>query len=74
MSVFPSVHQAAAWAGVCPGNYESAGRHLGGRVRKGNVHLRTTLVEAAQPRPRPCVVSEEPHPIFVSRAPVTSSA
>jgi transposase len=47
MSVFPSVAHAAAWAGLCPGSYESAGRSKGGKVRKGNVHLKTALVTAA---------------------------
>ena len=47
MSVFLSVHHLAAWAGVCPGNHESAGKQKSGRARKGNVHLRTMLVSAA---------------------------
>jgi transposase len=47
MSVFLSVHHLAAWAGVCPGNHESAGKQKSGRIRKGNVHLRTMLVGAA---------------------------
>jgi len=47
MSVFHSVNHLAAWAGVCPGNNESAGKRKNGRVRKGNVHLKTALVEAA---------------------------
>lgn len=47
MRVFRSAQHAAAWAGVCPGNNESAGKHKGAGARKGNVHLRTALVEAA---------------------------
>jgi transposase len=47
MSVFPGVYHLAAWAGVCPGNHESAGKQKSGRSRKGNVHLRTMLVGAA---------------------------
>src|SRR3569832_127020 len=47
MSVFLSVHHLAAWAGVCPGSYESAGKQKSGRARKGNVHLRTILGGAA---------------------------
>jgi transposase len=47
MTVFRSAQHAAAWAGVCPGNNESAGRHRRAGARKGNVHLRTALVEAA---------------------------
>jgi transposase len=47
MGVFNSASHLAAWAGVCPGNHESAGRQKSGRARKGNVHLRTMLVGAA---------------------------
>jgi transposase len=47
MSVFPTAQHAAAWAGVCPGNNESAGKHKGQPGRKGNVHLTTALVQAA---------------------------
>lgn len=47
MTVFRSAQQAAAWAGVCPGNNESAGKRMRAGVRPGNVHLRTALVEAA---------------------------
>jgi transposase len=47
MSVFPSERHISAWAGVSPGNNESAGKKLGGRRRKGNVHLTTALVLAA---------------------------
>lgn len=47
MSVFPTVRHAAAWAGVCPGNNESAGKRKGTPGRKGNPHLTTALVQAA---------------------------
>ena len=47
MRVFRSAQHAAAWAGVCPGNNESAGKRQQAGARKGNVHLRTALVEAA---------------------------
>jgi transposase len=47
MSVFLSVYHLASWAGVCPGNHESAGKQKSGRARNGNVHLRTMLVGAA---------------------------
>jgi transposase len=47
MSVFKSAAHLAAWAGVCPGNNESAGKRKRGPARKGNVHLMTALVEAA---------------------------
>lgn len=47
VSAFPSAQHLAAWAGVCPGNHESAGKRSSGRVRKGNGHLRKALIEAA---------------------------
>jgi transposase len=47
MSTFQSVSQLASWAGVCPGNNESAGKRKSSRVPKGNVYLKTALVEAA---------------------------
>ena len=47
MSVFTSVSQLASWAGVCPGNNESAGKRKSSRIPKGNVYLKTALVEAA---------------------------
>jgi transposase len=48
MSAFGGEGQVAKWAGLCPGNNESAGKHRSGRVGKGNALLKTTLVEAAQ--------------------------
>jgi transposase len=45
---FPTAGHLASWAGMCPGNHESAGKRLGGRTRKGNRYLRAALVEAAQ--------------------------
>jgi transposase len=47
MSVFQGVSQLASWAGVCPGNNESAGKRKSSRIPKGNVYLKTALVEAA---------------------------
>lgn len=47
MTVFPSAAHAAAWAGVCPGNNESAGKRASQTKRKGNVHLSTALIQAA---------------------------
>jgi transposase len=47
MTVFGNAQRLAAWAGVCPGNHESAGKHKSAATRKGNVHLKTALVTAA---------------------------
>ena len=47
MSRFPDADHLASWAGLCPGNNESAGKRRSGRTRKGNKVLRTTLVRAA---------------------------
>jgi transposase len=44
---FPTAKHLASWAGMCPGSYESAGKHKGGKTRKGNKWLRRALVEAA---------------------------
>lgn len=47
MSRFPSHRHLASWAGLCPGNNESAGKRKSGRTRKGSPWLRSALVEAA---------------------------
>jgi len=47
MGVFESVSQLSSWAGVCPGNNESAGKRRSSHIPKGNVYLKTALVEAA---------------------------
>jgi len=47
MSRFPTPQQLASWAGMCPGNNESAGKHFSGRTRKGDRWLRGALGEAA---------------------------
>jgi transposase len=47
MSRFPSARHLASWAGICPGNNESAGKRLNGKTRKGSPWLRSALVEAA---------------------------
>ncbi len=47
MSVFPTAQHLASWAGVCPGNNESAGKKKSSRVTQGNRILKTVLVESA---------------------------
>jgi transposase len=45
---FPSAAHLASWAGLCPGNNASAGKRKSGKTTKGNVWLRSALIEAAQ--------------------------
>ena len=47
MSRFPTDAHMASWAGLCPGNNESAGKRKSGKIRKGNALLRSTLVTCA---------------------------
>ncbi len=47
MNRFPTSQHLASWAGMCPGNNESAGKRIGGRTRRANPWLKSTLVEAA---------------------------
>jgi transposase len=45
---FPSADHLTSWAGVCPGQDESAGKRRSGTTRKGNRALRAALTEAAK--------------------------
>src|SRR5438046_2636084 len=47
MNQFPSSGHLASWACLCPGSFESAGKRLSGKMRKGNVSLRRCLSQAA---------------------------
>ena len=47
MNQFPSAAHAASWAGLCPGEEESAGKRQSGRTRQGNVWLKRALTQAA---------------------------
>jgi transposase len=47
MTQFPTAQHLASWAGICPGNNESAGRQYGGKTRKGSRWLRRDLCQAA---------------------------
>jgi transposase len=47
MDRFPTAAHLASWAGLCPGNNESAGKHRSGKTRKGDPWLRSALAEAA---------------------------
>jgi len=47
MEAFASHKHLASWAGMCPGNNESAGKNKSGRITYGNAFLRTFLVQMA---------------------------
>lgn len=45
MSRFEGIKQFCSWAGMCPGNNESAGKRYSGKTRKGNRQLKQALCE-----------------------------
>ena len=47
MNRFPSDRHLASWAGLCPGNNESAGKRKSGKTRKGDRWLKRSLIEAS---------------------------
>ena len=48
MTEFATAKHLASWAGMCPGNDESAGKRRSGKTRKGSKWLSQTLVEGAK--------------------------
>ena len=48
MDRFPTAAHLASWAGVAPGNNESAGKRKSGRTRKGNKTLKSILTQVAK--------------------------
>jgi transposase len=46
-SPFPDAAHLASLVGICPGNYETGGKRLKGRTRKGNRYVKAILVPAA---------------------------
>jgi transposase len=52
MSRFPTAGHLISWAGLCPGNDESAGKRRSTRIRKGAQWLKATLVQSAWPASR----------------------
>lgn len=47
MNQFKDAAHLSAWAGLCPGNYQSAGKIKSSRIRKGNKHLKVTMTQVA---------------------------
>lgn len=47
MHAFGSREQFCSWAGMCPGNNESAGKKKSGKTRKGSTQLKYVLCESA---------------------------
>lgn len=47
MKQFENAAHLSAWAGLCPGNNESAGKIKSSRIRKGNKHLKATMTQVA---------------------------
>lgn len=47
VKAFASAAKLSSWAGVCPGNHESAGKRTTSRTTKGNPYLRATLNQSA---------------------------
>jgi len=69
MSLFPSAQHLSSWAGMAPGNRQSAGKRKSGRTTKGNRYLRATLCESAQAigRMKPNFLSQQFHRIAARR-------
>ena len=61
LSRFPTAGHLASWAGLCPGQNESAGKRRSGRTRKGSPALRDALTEAghAAARTRGCYLAAQ---------------
>jgi len=48
MSRFPTASHLCSWAGVSPGNNQSAKKQKSGKTTKGNKNLKSTLIQCAQ--------------------------
>lgn len=47
LSMFPTAGHLCKWAGLCPGDYESAGKKKSTKITKGNPHIKSILVQCA---------------------------
>jgi transposase len=69
MTVFGSPERLASWAGLCPGQNESAGKRYSGRTRKGNRWVRKILTEAAHAasRCKDCMFEQKYKSLSITR-------
>ena len=68
MDAFGSPDKLASWAGVCPGNHESAGKKIAGKKRKGNPYVRRILCECANAASRTkCALQDKFKSLLVRR-------
>ena len=67
MDQFPSAAHLCSWAGLAPGNNESAGKRKSGKTTKGNKKLRTTLVARGAARSKNTYLSSRYHRIAARR-------
>jgi transposase len=69
MSKFPSAKHLGSWAGLCPGNNESAGKRKSGRITHGNKQVKAVMTEAAwaSTRTKNTFYSERYHRIAARR-------
>ncbi len=68
MSAFGSADRLSSWAGVCPGNHESAGKKTAGKKRKGNPYVRRILCECANAASRTkCTLQDKFKSLLVRR-------
>lgn len=67
MQAFGSADRLASWAGICPGNNESAGKRQSGRARKGNPYVRRLLCEFAHAASRTTSVFKSKFQALVMR-------
>jgi transposase len=63
MGVFPTEGRLASWAGMCPGQRESAGKRGSAKTRKGSKWLRAALIESDwRTTAHPCACRARSHP------------
>ena len=48
MSRFPSAERLCSWAGIAPGNHQSAGKRNSGKTNKGSKTLKSMLIQWAK--------------------------